>query len=569
MNSFNLKTQFQKFSVQIVRFRKSKKQRLKTLLIFLVSSITLSISFQNCSKVDFTPASNNIATLAYSGKFLDAVNVSTKKNQSVTFVAGKLAGAYVGALSFAPSSVLLNLKSANGNFQILDPTAGTVTYTPNESYMGPDIAPMYAVDPYGNSISGQINVMVGNNLNTIQPALAVRGMSCVTCHSKVSSNIIVDYGFGNTWFFDASSNDSFYLDRAGGDQGVATLSLLNNSKIIVPAAPVPASALSRFNFTTAVSSLSDFIKARFAQGNINSSAQVVEVPSLKINIPTKARILAAFNNPSSNQVYIPDNQASPALSGITYDSVNQVFKISNLVCDGDLYLGLPVVFADATVHSDVGCRIYSTGNIFITTPIVSVPYTTGGTTYNTQILSTQSIWLGTGRLIKNNAFCETSGGSPTGWYYSNNRACGDNPSANVDTTNCDTLTMRNYQMLIRNTFSRAYPDEASLTALMGNPVSHNPNGQVLIERGQVEASLGASLYDAACSAGGRATDVNRLMLVAPYVNNRFTGEFSGSTIAESALMALGDFTYVFDPVFAKVSILPMLANGELLSGDGF
>ncbi len=535
-----------------------------TVIIGFILSVT---SFQNCSKIDFAPAADNIATLAYSNRVLDAVNLTTKKNQAISFNAGTVGGVHVGTLSLSKTTASLSLDSGHGHFEILD-SNGNMKYTPHESYVGSDVAPMYVIDPYGNNIAGQINITVGNNLNTIQPALAVRGMSCITCHSQVSSNIITDYGFGNSWYFDSSSNDSFYLDRANSNNGLATLSMLQDSKIIVPAAPVPQSSLGSFNFTSAVNSLADFIKARFSQGAINSSEQVIEVPELKISIPTASRIREIFGNPSAVQVYLPDTQSSPALSGLNYDAVNRVFVINHLVCDGDLYLGAPTVFSNATVESISGCRIYSTSNIFITSPIQSIAHN-GSQNYNTQILSAQSIWMGAGRLINDEEFCEVdSGGGATGWYASTYPECASHADQNDTNSHCDTLTMRMYQMLLRNTYSRAYPDQTSLTGLLGNPVSSSANGVIMQDRAAIEASLGRPLYDAACGVSGRNRNVSRLMLVAPYVNNRYTGDYSGSTIAESALMSLGTFVYHFDPVFTKVSILSLLENGELISGQG-
>ncbi len=550
---------------------KNVKQLSKTFakVFFIGTLFALSlVSFQNCSKVGFANSADSIANLAFEGKILDTVNLNVKKNQSITFTAGTLNGSHVGALSFGKTAGSLTVNSGNGKFQILDATLGKVIYTPNESYLGPDSVTMYATDPYGHDIAGQINIIVGNNLNSIQPALAVRGMSCITCHSKVSSNIITDYGFGNDWFFDGQHADSFYLDRAGHDQGLATLSMLNNSKIIVPAAVVPQSALTAFSFSTMVTTLADFVKARFSQGGVNTAAQVQEVEELKINIPTAERIFETFEKPTANQVYIPDSQMSPALSGLNFDSNNQVFTISNLVCDGDLYLAAPVVFADANIQSITGCRIYATANVFMTSPVISSAYK-DATNFNTQVLSTKSIWLGVGRIIQNSNFCEISNGSPTGWYSTAYTECASSPSANAANPHCDTLSVRAGNILIRDTFSRAYPDNTSLVALLGNSFSGNADGSVAIDRAHIEAALGKSLYDASCGPNGRAVDANRLMLVAPYVNNRYSGEFSGSTIAESALMSLGTFTYKFDPVFTKVSILPMLDNGELISGKGF
>ena len=496
---------------------------------------------------------------------MDSVTAHTKKNQPVTFTAGTVNGQIVGLLSFSSTPGDTSHTTANGRFQILDPATFSIEYTPDQNFVGADSLTVYATDSYGDSVSAQVSVIVGNTLNTIQPALVVRGMSCITCHSSVSSNIVTDYGFGNSWYFDTVSPDSFYFDRDQAGNGLSTLSLLQNSEIIVPTANVPAAIQSQFNVTT----LAEFVQARFAQGSTNLSSQVREIQSLTINVPTASRIQQLFGNPTANFVYLPDTSASPALSGLNFDNTNHVFMIKNLVCDGDLYLGATVMFNNATVQSVNGCRIYATGSIFIDTPIQSKAYN-GSTNYNTQLLSAISIWMGTGKIIQNGAFCETSNGSPIGWYASSGSTEGVDctSAANVDQPACDTLTQRAYQTLARNTYTRAYATPSDLKALLSTPLDPASPGTVLQARANVEASLGHSLVDAACEPGGRANSISRLMLVAPYVQNRYSGTFSGSTVAEAALMSLGTFTYQFDPVFTKVSIFSLLDSGELLSGQG-
>jgi hypothetical protein len=518
-----------------------------------------------CARVSFSPDPNQLVGLAANEVTLSSVVVSTKKNQSVTFSAGTANGKQVGNLSLSSSFGTNSLMTPNGSVQIVDATAFKVKYTPKESYVGIDLFNVYATDPFGNFITGIVTINIGNVLNSIQPALAVRGISCITCHSNVSSNIITDYGYGNTWYFDAKSSDSFYYDRLGAGNGLDTLNLLNGSKIIVPAAPATTAIQNQFGITT----LAQFIQSRFAPGTSNKNTQVSEVASLKISIPTAARIQQVFNNPTTNQVYIPDTQSSPDLAGLIFDQVNNVFKISNMICDGDLYLGATVLFNNAIIQSINGCRIHTIGNAFIDTPIQSAAYQ-GSVNFNTQVMSAQSIWMGTGKIIQNNLFCETSGGKPTGWY-SNPNATGSKDctiGSNATNPNCDTLTMRLSAMLNRNTFSTAYPDPKTLAALMSSPLSGISDGAVIKARTSVEASIGHSLYDASCGPGGRNVSISRLMLVAPYVNNRYSGNFSGSTIAESALMSLGTFTYTFDPVFAKVSVFSLFDAGELVSGEG-
>jgi len=536
----------------------SKLLPYKQNLLSLLAMISIVLCFQNCEKVAFNPSETDLSSLSIQGSTLSSVTVTTKKNQPVTFAAGTVQGSIQGTtLSFGAKPGVSTFTSLTGTYKILDATTFSILYTPNQAFVGSDTANVYATDVYGNSIPGQVTVIVGNSLNVIQPALVVRGISCITCHSNVSSTIVTDYGYGNSWYFDTVSSDSFYFDRLGLNNGLDTLNLLNNSKIIVPTATVPAAIQSQFNVTT----LSQFVQARFLQGSTNLASQVSEVTSLKINLPTTARIQAIFSNPAANQAYLPDTQLSPALSGLTYDSTNKIFVIKNLICDGDLYLGATVFFNNATVQSLNGCRIYSTGNIFIDTPIVSAAYN-GSTNYNTQLMSSQSIWMGAGR-INNGSFCEKASGQPTGWYAATADTGVDcTAAANQANPACDTLSFRLASMLARNTYATAYATPTALSAMLGT------TGTVAKARASVEANLGHVLFDAACTTGGRNTNISRLMLVAPYVNNRYSGDFSGSTIAEAALMSLGTFTYQFDPVFTKVSIFSLLDEGELVSGEG-
>lgn len=399
-------------------------------------------------------------------------------------------------------------------------------------------------------------------IRTIQPSLAARGISCVTCHSAISSNVVTDYGMGSPWYFDTASSDSFYFDRVGtpmtDPEGLATIRLLNNSKLIVPKGSVPQAIQSKFNVTT----LAQFIQTRFMQVSpvLNQSSQVVEVASLKINLPTASRIEQVFGNPSGTQAYKPTSSSSPALSGLTYDSANNLYVINNLVCDGDLFLGSTVFFNNAKIQSVSGCRIYTTGNVFMDVPVISAAYN-GSTDYNTQVLSSQGIWLGVGRL-NNGSYCERdANNNPSGWYIA---------GAGVDCTTaahagdraCDTGYFRQASMLSRNTWATAYSTTSAIQTYF------QQGGTVDQERARVEAHLGHPLYDAACTASKRATAISRLMLVAPYVNNRFNGDFSGSVVSEAPLMSLGSFIYQFDPIFAKVSVFTLLDEGELLSGQG-
>lgn len=533
------------------------------------SSVFVLLAFQNCSQVGFD-AGSALAGAMNTGGTMTSVTASTKKGKPVTFSAGTINGSFLGNLSFAQNTGQLQLSTANGTFKVLDPTNFLIEYTPNDDFVGTDEITVYATSGPSVYIPGHVKVIVGNILNLLQPALAVRGMSCITCHSSVASNVITDYGYGSSWYFDTASSDSFYADRLNDPttheaNGLATLSLLNSSKIFVPAnAPSPAAIQSLY---PGDNTLAKFIAARFTEGGITPASAVSEVASLKINLPTAARIRAVFNNPAGVSSYIKDTQNSPDLSGLVYDSVHNAFQVSNLVCDGDLYLSAPVIFDSATVQSVNGCRIYSTASIFIQGPLISSGYQ-GSANYNTQLLSSESIWLGGGKMSSGGAFCDTDASNHAiGWYTSGNGVdCSS--STYLNDARCDSLLNRAYQMQIRNTYSNNYSTAAAMSQVFNVQVfGASGDGTVAVEKKQVEASLGHSLLDASCGSQKRNIAFSRLLLAAPYVNSRYYGDFSGAIISDAALMSLGTFKFSFDPIFKTVSTFSLLDQNELISGS--
>jgi hypothetical protein len=521
------------------------------------------------------------AVSSYSSAALGALPptvINTMKNQAVTFAVGQGSSLSLASVSLGSMPGMATLTTADGAYSVASGQGATLVFTPAPSFVGTSQIVVSAGDALGNGYVGSVKVIVGNTLNAIKPSLAVRGMSCVTCHSGVASTILTDYGYGNAWFMDAATPDSFYLDRANsaaGANGLATLDLSSASQIMVPAAPIAAAAqgalLSIYNFASAPATLAQFVAARFAQGGQSQASQVKEIASLTISIPTAARIEALFGNPNAAQVYYPDTQNSPALSGLGYDAAQGTFVVSNLVCDGDLYLGAPAVFEGATVQSINGCRIYATGSIFVDGPLRATPYL-GSVNYNIQLMSARSVWMGAGRMLKNGVFCERdASGAPTGWY-SSPAATGVNCAlaTSEGDPRCDSFYQRAYNILKRNTFSRAFASASDLGGLLNVAAlsGQGADGTLALERAGAEAALGYPLYDASCEPGGRGVSLSRLMVVAPYVNNRYSGNFSGSVIAEAALMSLGAFQYQFDPVFSSASIFSLLNPAELISGNG-
>jgi len=78
--------------------------------------------------------------------------------------------------------------------------------------------------------------------------------------------------------------------------------------------------------------------------------------------------------------------------------------------------------------------------------------------------------------------------------------------------------------------------------------------------GAIEATTGIQLLYAR-----DAYTNDRTLLSAPMIFRRFTGEYTGSMIAEFALASPGEFQFKSHDVFNRVSILPQVANTPILT----
>jgi hypothetical protein len=81
------------------------------------------------------------------------------------------------------------------------------------------------------------------SVKTLQPALAVRGISCLACHGQMQANVITDFGYGNNWFLDQDKNG--YTDPknfvTNGWYSPYALQILKsvNGQLFVPSSMLP------------------------------------------------------------------------------------------------------------------------------------------------------------------------------------------------------------------------------------------------------------------------------------------------------------------------------------------
>lgn len=379
-------------------------------------------------------------------------------------------------------------------------------------------------------------------LRRITPALAVRGVGCMSCHSQVSSNLVTDLGYGgdgngNDYFFNSPNSwaTSFYGDigaSSAPSSGIfTTIDMAAEAKLIVPKANVPSAAVKASGYET----LADYIRYRMKHSEFASSAQVeiVEVSQVKIGTSTESRLKEAFEiNSGESSKFFKDSNISPALSGLSYDSEKKLFVMDGTVnCDGDLFVDGTLFMNGVVVESIRGCRLYVTGTVFINEGLQSQGYKSISDEHNIQIVSSRAIILGSGKIHKHGQVCETSG-----WYKDNFR--------NSDVSSLDYRLER--------------VEEA-------NAVTRNFGSTELKKLIAEESKKLPVTYDASCESVGRGVDLKRVLFNAPWVLSRYNGNVEGSIIAEIALMALGDFQFKFDQVFQTVPVLPLLEESEILA----
>lgn len=225
-----------------------------------------------------------------------------------------------------------------------------------------------------------------------------------------------------------------------------------------------------------------------------------------IGAPTAAQLRAIFG--PAKQTYLKDSSASPAVSGIS--GTSPVFKISGtFTCDGDLFLDGSVHMSSVTVQTIQGCRIYATGSVFVTGGLKQSGLN-GSNEFNLQISSATSINLG---------------------------------------------------MSIADVY-RHYVD----SNYFGDRIQtrHFTNASAFGELVLNEANRYPGLPSAKDEPGGRAKALSRLLVNAPRVDSYYTGNFSGTVVAEAAVMAVGSFKFSYDPVFSRVKKLPQLSSGIYL-----
>jgi hypothetical protein len=173
-----------------------------------------------------------------------------------------------------------------------------------------------------------------------------------------------------------------------------------------------------------------------------------------------------------------------------------------------------------TIATQRGCRIYSTGPVFVQNAIAYRSLNASEDKTNLQLVSAEAILLGAG-----------------------DKSC--------DVTAKDSpLSRRLTSGYAISSFITRDADSRS--------ISPQTFGQSIYAQGKQIAAL----QDAGCSDD--SIGFSRLLLNAPQVHSRYKGKFRGLVIAEVALFRLGKGSFEFDPVFKQVPVLPLLKDSDYL-----
>lgn len=533
-------------------------RRMKLVLSAVVAFTSLTLLFQNCSNKNFSVGLSEEASTdgafgsngEIPGNFaLVDMTVAVEMNTPKDFDAAWSGEKENMRLTLVDNGILETMRTQHGQVRIRNGQNFQVTYTPDALFRGEDQVQLYAVASSGRGgiKPSVIRFQVGNSLGMFKPALAIRGSSCTTCHAQVESNFVTDFGYGNYYLETgrgAVSDPSygFYTDHGytgGATGGLRTMMLASTSDTIVPRADLVGYLRNLSGEVT----LAGYVRNRLmssAHATSRAAAnRVREVRNVFIGAPSKARILQAFQSTDNagSMKYVAD-RSNAALAGVPAYSQGR-FSISGIVrCDGDLLLQGTVHMDAVQLQTHTGCRIYATGSIFVSNGL-SVSPLLGGTDHNLQLVSAKAVVMGLGSTMNaaGSHPCETSG-----WYRDRwNGGTQDNFARSSIETHLNLHQETSY--------TRAYGAGAAATTFLNSVIAEAAN---------------LNMKDATCESGGRNRTMSRLLVVAPRVDSRYNGNFTGSVVAEAAVMSIGSFKFKFDPVFERVSVLPLLNEADYL-----
>lgn len=352
------------------------------------------------------------------------------------------------------------------------------------------------------------------DLQKNEAVLAVRDLSCAFCHTQVASNVISDFGISTG---EASAEQTlrklmYQTNYSTGQQAQPTIT----GDFIVPKGDIPtiASTVNECVFSSeGIAAESPKQKrplidtlVKCAQPVFNwgvSSKKFTTRDIVSINPVSSPQdiiaIVGASKLNATGMALVGDSQ----VSGISGSKQSGFTAASTVSCEGAIVLDGPVVFKDSTINTVKGCRVYSTGSIFV---FGNTNVTTTSDSSNLQLMS--PLFIG------------------------------------FDISSADSASRFKYDQNSLLKLSRGTPAEVS--SLM-----------------QADASkLGISNHQ-----GHSNVSYRRVAASAPVVYSRNLGSFSGAIVAEHFIGKIGALSFTFDPVFkaGTTAIFPEIRRALVVS----
>lgn len=297
----------------------------------------------------------------------------------------------------------------------------------------------------------------------------------------------------------------------------------------------------------------------------NSNPAVVTEANIYIGIPTAQQITSLGDLGGSSIKFHPDSDASPGLSGLVAFSNDQALRNvdgQDFICDGDLFLSKPLLLKNVSLATIEGCRIHSTKPIMVSGPIRYKNIGPAGQSdrTNLQLLSTDHVSLGVGK-----AACDNVETNP-GWFWLNRNSAND--LYRQSALEANPFKFRNS---VTHHVSRLRATSGMTDGQVDNFWQNRNASMGLVLSAANQSDLGV---DASCEpekpalqapgeplyATRRRVDFEKLLIVAPRVDSRYTGQFKGAIVAEAALFSLSKFAYRYDRIFDSVPVFPMIPS---------
>lgn len=409
---------------------------------------------------------------------------------------------------------------------------------------------------------------ISNDLLSFKPALAIKNMACVLCHSNIKGNIITDFGLDSSasynhlaelssmtptnsgtgdQFSSASTewagingSNSFGTSYIEGTIFTPKVSFVSSDKTKVQNLIVNnLNGVYDSSTPTVLNTIADYLNSilphrtasylsylkNYSNTNYSSinftkdnrinpyNISIRELKNVSINSISSNQIISFLDFLSSYKYYKWTASSSDLLNfGLRYGNFYGNDPTQVMSCEGDLFVDGPVYLKDLQLSTSTGCRIYATGTVFIEAPDASVSragisFVNPTASSNIQIASAKGIMLGMGQSSINDRKTRD-----TSTY---------NGGVLISTMDSDVLKIKD-----------------------------NSNTPLLKD---------------AANSGSRIASFSRILLNAPRIDSRYRGDFSGVIISKFAVFSLGQFTYLYDSTFNSVPILPLIDSSTFFS----